>query len=57
MSKPELDPGPILQVGLGFFASRAVLTAVKMELFTHLAKGALTALRRLGHNANIDHGG
>jgi hypothetical protein len=36
MSKPL--PDQILQVGLGFWASKALLSAVEMELFTELAK-------------------
>lgn len=36
------DPGHILQVGLGFFGSRALLSAVELELFTVLARRALT---------------
>jgi predicted O-methyltransferase YrrM len=43
MNEPELDPSHIMQVGMGFFASRALLTAVELGLFTHLAKGKLTA--------------
>ena len=33
----RVDPSNIMQVGMGFWASKALLTAVKMELFTHLA--------------------
>jgi len=36
MSEPPLDH--ILQVGLGFWASKTLLSAVEMELFTELAK-------------------
>jgi hypothetical protein len=36
MSEPQ--PDRILQVGLGFWASKALLSAVEMELFTELAK-------------------
>jgi hypothetical protein len=32
------DIGHILQIGLGFWASKALLSAVEMELFTELAK-------------------
>ncbi|MGB8329087.1 MAG: methyltransferase [Polyangiales bacterium] len=39
----ELDPSHIMQVGMGFFGSRALLTAVELGLFTHLGKGKLTA--------------
>ncbi len=45
------NPEHILQVGLGFWASKTLLSAVEMELFTELAKdpGDLEALqKRLG---------
>ena len=32
-------PESILQVGLGFWPSKVLLSAVEMELFTDLAKG------------------
>lgn len=38
----EIDPGHILQTGMGFFASKTLLSAVELELFTKLAAGALT---------------
>ena len=34
----ELRPDQILQVGLGFWASKTLLSAVEMEVFTELAK-------------------
>jgi O-methyltransferase domain/Dimerisation domain len=40
MSAPK--PDHILQTGMGFFASKAVLSAVEMEVFTELAKGPET---------------
>jgi hypothetical protein len=36
MNVPQ--PDHILQVGLGFWASKTLLSAVEMELFTELAK-------------------
>ena len=36
MSRLELDPSHIMQVGMGFWASKTVLSAVELELFTHL---------------------
>ncbi len=36
MSTMELDPSNIMQVGMGFWASKTVLSAVELELFTHL---------------------
>ena len=47
----ELRPDQILQVGLGFWASKTLLSAVEMEVFTELAKhpGDLETLQgRLG---------
>jgi len=38
----EPDPSHILQVVMGFFASKTLLSAVELGLFTTLAKGALT---------------
>jgi hypothetical protein len=38
----ELRPDHILQVGTGFWASKALLSAVEMEVFTELAKGPET---------------
>jgi O-methyltransferase domain/Dimerisation domain len=39
--KPARDPGRLLQLGSGFFASRTFLSAVELGLFSVLAKGAL----------------
>ena len=41
---PELDPSHIMQVGMGFFASKALLSAIELGLFTELAKQPMTAL-------------
>lgn len=38
----QIDPSKILQVGMGFLASKTLLTAVNMGLFTHLSDGALS---------------
>jgi SAM-dependent methyltransferase len=42
MSQAELDPSHIMQVGMGFWPSKTVLSAVELELFTHLGAEALT---------------
>jgi hypothetical protein len=42
MSQKELDPSHILQVGMGFWPSKTVLSAVELELFTHLGSEVLT---------------
>lgn len=39
----KVDPMHIMQIGMGFWASKTLLTAVKLELFTHLATRPLTA--------------
>lgn len=38
----QIDPSKIMQVGTGFFASKTLLTAVNMSLFTLLAQGKLS---------------
>jgi precorrin-6B methylase 2 len=38
----KVDPSKIMQVGMGFWASKTLLTAVNMSLFTHLAEGELS---------------
>ena len=45
MNEPLMDQ--ILQTGLGFWASKTLLSAVELELFTELAKdpGTLTEVR------------
>jgi precorrin-6B methylase 2 len=39
----KVDPSHIMQIGMGFMASKTLLTAVKLELFTKLATRPLTA--------------
>jgi hypothetical protein len=49
----QVDPSKIFQVGMGFWASKTLLTAVKMELFTQLATQSLSGneiKHRLGLN-------
>jgi predicted O-methyltransferase YrrM len=51
MTEQALDPSHIMQLGWGFFASRTLLTAVELGLFTHLGTGKLTSaqiVERLG---------
>lgn len=38
----QVTPTNIMQIGMGFWASKTLLTAVNMELFTLLAQGELT---------------
>jgi predicted O-methyltransferase YrrM len=48
------DPSHILQIGMGFLASKTLLSAVELELFTHLGAGALNGAEigtRLGLHA------
>lgn len=40
---PGLDPSRIMQIGMGFFASKTLLSAVELGLFTELAQRPLTA--------------
>lgn len=39
---PELNPSSIMQIGMGFFASKTLLSAVELGLFTELAKAPMT---------------
>ena len=51
---PELVPSRIMRVGMGFFASKALLSAVELGLFTELAKQPMTGAEiatTLGLNA------
>jgi SAM-dependent methyltransferase len=42
MSQGELDPSHIMQVGMGFWPSKVVLSAVELELFTELGADAMS---------------
>src|SRR5215217_7602846 len=42
MAHVELDPSHIMQVGMGFWPSKTVLSAVELELFTQLGAEAMT---------------
>jgi hypothetical protein len=43
MTTDDATPDAILQLGLGFWASKTLLSAVELGLFTTLARGPLTA--------------
>jgi O-methyltransferase domain/Dimerisation domain len=49
----NLDPGPIVQIGTGFMASKTLLSAVELELFTKLGDEALTGAE-LGDRLGLD---
>jgi predicted O-methyltransferase YrrM len=42
VSAPALDPSHIMQVGMGFWPSKTMLSAVEMGLFTELRDGGMT---------------
>ena len=42
MASVAVDPSQIMQVGMGFFASKSLLSAVELELFTHLGGDSMT---------------
>ena len=52
-----VNPSKIMQIGLVFWASKSLLTAVNMRLFTHLANGELSGQdikKKLGlHNRGL----
>ncbi len=56
-AQTQVDPSKIMQVGTGFMASKTLLTAVHMELFTILAKRELSGKdiqsRLALHNRNL----
>jgi hypothetical protein len=58
MSQAQLDPSHIMQVGMGFWPSKTVLSAVELELFTQLGSESMTGEEigeRLGlHARGID---
>ena len=45
----KLDPGLIMQTATGFWASKVLLTAVELEVFTVLDSGPMTAAELGGH--------
>src|SRR5438034_5370032 len=48
----ELDPSHIMQVGMGFWMSKTLLSAVELELFTELGTDALTG-EEIGDRLNL----
>jgi len=42
MTEEQINPSHIMQVGMGFMASKTLLTAVKLEVFTKLAPNPLS---------------
>ena len=42
-AKTKISPSKIIEIGMGFWASKTLLTAVNLGLFTLLAKGVLSA--------------
>lgn len=42
MLKKHLTPAKVMQLGMGFWGSKTLLSAIELGLFTELAKGALT---------------
>ena len=44
MESNQINPSKIMQVGMGFWASKTLLTAVNLSLFTHLANGEKTGV-------------
>lgn len=42
MAQAQLDPSQIMQIGMGFWPSKTLLSAVELELFTQLGDEAMT---------------
>ena len=45
-ANPRLTPDGIMQLGLGFWGSKTLLSAIELGLFTELAKGPVGQLLR-----------
>ena len=43
LANSQVNPGKIMEVGMGFWASKTLLTGVNMQLFTFLANGEKSA--------------
>jgi hypothetical protein len=56
MAQPQLDPSHIMQVGSGFWASKTLLSAVELQLFTHLGAEAMTG-EEIGDRAGLHQRG
>ncbi len=52
MSNEDLNPGRIMQTATGFWASKVLLTAVELDLFTTLGDGTMTA-SQLGNSLGL----
>ena len=52
----QVDPSKIMEIGMGFWASKTLLTAVNMGLFTLLAKGKLSG-EIIGEKLALNHRG
>jgi SAM-dependent methyltransferase len=52
MSPMQLDRTHILQVGMGFWPSKVLLSAVELQLFTHLGTGSMTG-EQLGERLGL----
>lgn len=50
--KQQMDPSRIMQIGMGFWASKVLLTAVNMQIFTLLTKGKLSA-QKIGNKLGL----
>jgi hypothetical protein len=56
MERPQLDPSHIMQVGSGFWASKTLLSAVELQLFTHLGAESMTG-EEIGERAGLHQRG
>src|SRR5215212_5137165 len=55
-SDVQLDPSHIMQVGAGFWASKTLLSAVELQLFTHLGAEPVTGAE-IGERAGLHQRG
>ncbi len=53
-NKNQINPSKIMQIGMGFWASKTLLAAVNLQLFTHLAKGDMSG-KEIQNNLGLNH--
>ena len=47
------NPDRIMQLGLGFWGSKTLLSAIEIGLFTELARGAMNAQELVGPDSMV----
>src|SRR5436190_21867082 len=53
----QVDPSHIMEVGMGFWASKTLLSAVELELFTKLGEEPMTEIGRASCRERVEVSG